>query len=100
MPIVKGGPQTKMEEGEMYAIETFGTTGKGYVMETEDTSHYMKEFAAKPVPLRNPKSKALLKLIEDNFGTLAFARRWIDELGFEKYIFRCVVRQHLGIILR
>ena len=28
VPIVKGGPQTKMEEGEQYAIETFGSTGK------------------------------------------------------------------------
>jgi methionyl aminopeptidase len=28
VPIVKGGPAQKMEEGEMYAIETFGSTGK------------------------------------------------------------------------
>lgn len=28
VPIVKGGPQQRMEEGEMYAIETFGSTGK------------------------------------------------------------------------
>lgn len=31
VPIVKGGDQTKMEEGEIFAIETFGSTGKGYV---------------------------------------------------------------------
>lgn len=31
VPIVKGGDQTKMEEGETYAIETFGSTGRGYV---------------------------------------------------------------------
>lgn len=28
VPNVKGGEQTKMEEGELYAIETFGSTGK------------------------------------------------------------------------
>ena len=28
VPIVKGGETTRMEEGEFYAIETFGTTGK------------------------------------------------------------------------
>ena len=33
VPIVKGGDQTKMEEGETFAIETFGSTGKGYVRE-------------------------------------------------------------------
>lgn len=27
VPIVKGGEQTKMEEGEFFAIETFGSTG-------------------------------------------------------------------------
>eukprot|EP00826_Nyctotherus_ovalis_P051687 TRINITY_DN646_c0_g2_i2.p1 TRINITY_DN646_c0_g2~~TRINITY_DN646_c0_g2_i2.p1 ORF type:complete len:279 (+),score=97.98 TRINITY_DN646_c0_g2_i2:651-1487(+) len=84
VPIVKGGPHIKMEEGEMYAIETFGSTGKGYVMEAEDTSHYMRSPEDKEVAIRNPRSKALLKLIEDNYGTLAFARRWLDDLGFEK----------------
>lgn len=81
---MKGGPQIKMEEGEVYAIETFGSTGKGYVMEAEDTSHYMRTADAMEVPIRNSRAKALLKLIEDNYSTLAFARRWIDELGFEK----------------
>ena len=28
-PIVRGGETTRMEEGEFYAIETFGSTGKG-----------------------------------------------------------------------
>lgn len=27
VPIVRGGETTRMEEGEIYAIETFGTTG-------------------------------------------------------------------------
>lgn len=31
VPIVKSSDQTKMEEGEVFAIETFGSTGKGYV---------------------------------------------------------------------
>jgi len=29
VPIVRGGETTRMEEGEFYAIETFGSTGKG-----------------------------------------------------------------------
>lgn len=31
VPIVKGGEQTKMEEGEFFAIETFASTGKSFV---------------------------------------------------------------------
>ncbi|KAJ8434674.1 hypothetical protein Cgig2_030060 [Carnegiea gigantea] len=30
VPIVKGGEQIKMEEGEFYAIETFGSTGSNF----------------------------------------------------------------------
>ena len=41
VPIVKGGAETKMVEGEQYAIETFGSTGKGHVFEDLDCSHYM-----------------------------------------------------------
>jgi methionine aminopeptidase len=33
VPIVNNGDTIKMEEGEFYAIETFGSTGKGYVIE-------------------------------------------------------------------
>ena len=33
-----------MEENEFYAIETFGSTGKGYVHEDMECSHYMKNF--------------------------------------------------------
>jgi methionyl aminopeptidase len=52
VPIVKNGDQTKMEEGEFFAIETFGSTGKGYVNEDMECSHYMKDFDAGHVPLR------------------------------------------------
>jgi methionyl aminopeptidase len=52
VPIVKTGDQTKMEEGEYYAIETFGSTGKGYVNEDGECSHYAKRFDVGFVPLR------------------------------------------------
>ncbi|CAI7794518.1 unnamed protein product [Closterium sp. NIES-54] len=52
VPIVKGGEATRMEEGELFAIETFGSTGKGYVREDLECSHYMKNFDVGHVPLR------------------------------------------------
>lgn len=33
-----------MLEGELFAIETFGSTGKGYVVDDLECSHYMKDF--------------------------------------------------------
>ncbi|CAE7903086.1 MAP2B, partial [Symbiodinium sp. KB8] len=52
VPIVKSADPTKMEEGEIFAIETFGSTGRGEVHDDDDCSHYMKEFNAPHVPLR------------------------------------------------
>ena len=78
VPIVKGGERTRMEEGEFYAIETFGTTGRGYVIEEGECSHFMKNFSAPHVPLRLPKSKKLLSHINKTFGTLAFCKRWLE----------------------
>lgn len=41
-----------MEENEFYAIETFGSTGRGQVCDDLDVSHYMKNFDQVHVPLR------------------------------------------------
>ena len=41
-----------MEENEFYAIETFGSTGRGYVHDDMETSHYMKNWDVSHVPLR------------------------------------------------
>ena len=35
---------------------------------------------------RLAKSKQLLNVINKNFGTLAFCRRWLDRLGETKYL--------------
>lgn len=78
VPMAKGGEATRMEEGEFYAIETFGTTGRGWVVEDMECSHYMKDFNAPHVPLRLPRSKKLLAHINKTFGTLAFCRRWLE----------------------
>lgn len=86
VPIVKGGEETKMEEGEVFAIETFGSTGRGYVNDDMETSHYMKNFNVTHVPLRLAGSKQLLNVINQNFGTLAFCRRWLDRLGQSRYL--------------
>ena len=52
VPIIKGGETTIMEENEFYAIETFGSTGRGYVHDDMECSHYMKNFDVGHVPLR------------------------------------------------
>lgn len=98
VPIVKGGEATKMEEGEVYAIETFGSTGKGYVHDDMECSHYMKNFEAGHIPLRMPKSKSLLNTITKHFSTLAFCRRWLDRAGETKYLMALKNLCDVGIV--
>ncbi|XP_065173686.1 methionine aminopeptidase 2 [Atheta coriaria] len=85
VPIVKGGEATVMEENEFYAIETFGSTGRGVVHDDMDCSHYMKNYDMPYVPLRLQSSKSLLNVINKNFSTLAFCKRWLDRAGATKY---------------
>jgi len=86
VPIVKGGDQTKMEEGEIFAIETFGSTGRGYVVDDMETSHYALRSDAPNVALRVSSARSLLNVIKKNFGTLPWCRRYLDRLGQEKYL--------------
>ncbi|KII65045.1 Methionine aminopeptidase 2 [Thelohanellus kitauei] len=86
VPIVKNTDTTKMEENEFYAIETFASTGKGFVNDEGDVSHYMQRYGADPRNIKYPKAKPLYHVINNNFGTLAFCRRWLDRLGESKYL--------------
>ncbi|KAF4119988.1 hypothetical protein GMORB2_3399 [Geosmithia morbida] len=86
VPIVKSNDQTKMEEGDVFAIETFGSTGNGYVRDDMETSHYARRGDAQHVDLRLSSAKSLLSVINKNFGTLPFCRRYLDRLGQEKYL--------------
>ncbi|CAG8680524.1 12754_t:CDS:10, partial [Acaulospora morrowiae] len=73
-------------EGECFAIETFGSTGKGYVHEDGECSHYAKRQDVGHVPLRLTKAKTLLANINKHFGTLPFCRRYLDRIGESRYV--------------
>ncbi|EJD03829.1 peptidase M24A, methionine aminopeptidase [Fomitiporia mediterranea MF3/22] len=84
--LVKNDDPTKMEEGEYFAIETFGSTGRGHVVESGDCSHYARKVDAPNVPLRLSSAKSLLRSINKNFGSLPFCRRYLDRAGETKYL--------------
>ncbi|ODV92494.1 hypothetical protein CANCADRAFT_1089 [Tortispora caseinolytica NRRL Y-17796] len=86
VPIVNNGDQTKMEEGEVYAIETFGSTGRAYVHDEGECSHYSRRTDSGHVPLRLNTAKNLLAAIDKQFGTLPFCRRYLDRIGQTKYL--------------
>lgn len=51
-----------------------------------ETSHYALNPEAPNVPLRLSSAKNLLNVINKNFGTLPFCRRYLDRLGQDKYL--------------
>jgi hypothetical protein len=50
VPIVRGGEATKMEEGEFFAIETFGSTGGAFPGRGGSASGKCGRFARRPRP--------------------------------------------------
>lgn len=84
--LVKNNDQTKMEEGDYFAIETFGSTGTGRVVERGECSHYARVRNAPKTDLRIMRAKSLLKTINQNFGTLPFCRRYLDRTGESNYL--------------
>jgi methionyl aminopeptidase len=83
IPLVSGGSADRMVEGELYACETFGTTGKGKVQRSDNGSHFMVS-PAPPTP-RTHQQRKLLKTLQENFSTLAFCPRFLDYIGEKKY---------------
>ncbi|CEH15612.1 peptidase methionine aminopeptidase [Ceraceosorus bombacis] len=88
----------RMEEGEYFAIETFGSTGKGYVENTGDCSHYARKNVGRHVPLRVASARSLLHTIDKNFGTLPFCRRYLDRLGEKSYLLGLKHLVQMGVV--
>jgi len=63
-----------LEEGMVFAIEPFATTGSGHVGEKTRKEIY-SQVSQKPV--RIPAARAILNKVKDRHG-LPFARRWLD----------------------
>jgi methionyl aminopeptidase len=70
---IKGG--VILEEGMVFAIEPFASTGSGHVTEKTRREIYSQ---ISPKPVRIPAGRAILEQIKDRRG-LPFARRWLNE---------------------
>ncbi len=70
---------SKIKLGEVYAIEPFVTLSDA-VGRVEDGEGVTIFRFLKSRPLKNPYAKQLLKYIEENFRTLPFAERWLQDV--------------------
>ena len=89
VPFVKTRTTQRMEEGDVFAIETFGSTGQAYVRDDLGVYGYGRNEHASAAGLHHASAKSLLKTIDENFGTLVFSRRYLERIGVKNY--------HLGM---
>ena len=68
----------EIKENTVVAMEVFTTTGEGWVKESSPTLIYMFR---QPKPVRLRESRKILELIEKEFKTLPFAKRWLKDVG-------------------
>ncbi|CAD0045387.1 unnamed protein product [Aureobasidium pullulans] len=87
VPFVKTETDQRMEEGDIFAIETFGTTGNGYLTDDIGVYGYGRNEHVRPSGLQYASAKSLLKTIDENFGSLVFSRRYLERLGVKNYHF-------------
>ncbi|KAJ3961154.1 hypothetical protein N0V92_002128 [Colletotrichum tropicale] len=96
IPFIKNDDETKMEEGEIFAIETFGSTGRGKTSDDVGVYGYgLRDDAPKHVNLPFASANKLYKVIREQFGTLVFCRRYLERLGVERYLagLNCLVKE-------
>ncbi|KAF2638397.1 methionine aminopeptidase 2-like protein [Massarina eburnea CBS 473.64] len=92
VPFVKTKTNQRMEEGDVFAIETFGSTSKKGALHDDmgaGVYGYSRNEHANTSGLHYESAKTLLKTIDANFGTLPFSRRYLERVGATGY--------HLGM---
>ncbi|KAL2019415.1 hypothetical protein VTK56DRAFT_9706 [Thermocarpiscus australiensis] len=89
VPFIKTRTNQRMEEGDVFAIETFGSTGRAYLRDDVGVYGYGRNEHASAAGLHHASARSLLKTIDENFGTLVFSRRYLERLGVKNY--------HLGM---
>lgn len=90
----------KFQEGEIIAIEPFGSTGSGKVSKMGSPQIYQYE---NDKSIRDRRARKLGEKIKLNYPKLPFAKRWIDsrnlDYSLRKLISEDIVKEHdvLGI---
>jgi len=82
IPEIKLPYGEKIEEGEVYAMEVFASTGLGTVHDMPNV--YIYRVQPIRIPLRNKLARKMMTFCANNYRTLPFAKRWlVKEFGFK-----------------
>jgi methionyl aminopeptidase len=96
IPNFDNGDNTILNKGDIIAIEPFATNGKGFIQEGGYNTLYS---LVKKKPVRSLFTRELIKIIEENYKTLPFTKRWlIKKMPLIKINFALKELLSLGII--
>lgn len=93
IPNVKTDDPYQLQEGEVYAIEPFASTGSGFVSDLDQVEIFSL-YSLSPVKMR--QSRQILNHIMSDRGLLPFAERWLNK----KFTSRLTVSAALKEMLR
>lgn len=77
VPCVSGKSEVLVEEGEVYAVETFASTGSGNISDLPNPTIY--QLLPVRVPVRFKGSKEFLGIARKEYKEFPFAERWLAE---------------------
>lgn len=75
IPNIATGSTKKLEDNHAYAIEPFVSTGRGSITEAAQCEIFMLDELR---PVRNPAARKIIEFVQEEFSTLPFAERWIE----------------------
>jgi len=76
IPNFDNGDTSKLEEGQVVAVETFVTIGEGYVTDSDVVQIFQKTGNA---ALRSPDARKIADSIDEDYKTYPFAIRWLSK---------------------
>lgn len=79
IPLVENDDSMRLAADCFYALETFASTGKGFVKDGPNCSHFML-LNPNRFKVTNPKNVKVLQIIKKHIKTLPFSARFIDRL--------------------
>ncbi|MBN2229587.1 MAG: type II methionyl aminopeptidase [Candidatus Thorarchaeota archaeon] len=77
VPCVSGKSEVLVEEGEVYAVETFASTGSGNITDLPNPTIY--QLLPMRVPLRFSGSKQFAGIARKEYREFPFAERWLAQ---------------------
>lgn len=93
IPNYDNGDETKLSEGQIVAIETFSTTGEGFVKDGKPSGVYGLVDLR---PVRLNSVRRVLKYIQEEYRTLPFSARWLQK--FQNINFALRILEKEGIV--